>query len=202
MPVANLKNKTIPSFKRHVPDHGDSASIERLLGTNLSVEDLSHVDRDDPRTPTPHKGSDDVLAVPAPPKKKTKRRKFRDEAVQVTLLDHEKNMKQQQMKIKKMAQDNVKLESQVRTYEQRLREMRQDAVYRDLSGKDTDREGVCLPVREVYRSLRNLLRSAWFQFWLKLQIKLEEKHRQITEDDVSSLESSVRKDQTESPSGD
>ena len=106
----------------------------------------------------------------------------------MTLLDHEKTVKHQKIKLKKFAQENVKLENQVRTYEQRLREMRQDAVYRDLAGGSggndaTEDEGMCAPVRDAWRSFRRLFRTAWFRFWLKLQIRLEDKQRHLSRED-------------------
>jgi hypothetical protein len=192
MPKINVRKE----FRKHiVPDEsGDDSDLERLLRN--SEDDLcAAVDRKHSKFSSRHIGSADALpftslhgAGDSKASKKQVRHKQRDEAIQVTLLDHEKTMKQQKIKIKKLSQENIKLESQVRSYEQRLREMRQDAVYRDLTAGEADDEGMCAPVREAWRSFHNLFRTAWFRFWLKLQIQLEDKQRNLSKDDLTKLE--------------
>ncbi|OQV11632.1 hypothetical protein BV898_14054 [Hypsibius exemplaris] len=189
MPTVNVRKE----FRKHiVPDtSGDDSDLERLLRN--SADDLaSRLNRKTPKEPSRHVGSIEGF----PPfsnlhdggsgDRAAAGKKRRDEAVQAVNLDQEKMLKQQKIKIKKLSQDNVKLEGQVKNYEQRLREMRQDAVYRDLSGKDkADEEGMCAPVKEAWRSFRGLFRTVWFRFWLKLQIRLEDRQRHLSREDLT-----------------
>ncbi|XP_055356963.1 uncharacterized protein LOC129602043 [Paramacrobiotus metropolitanus] len=174
---------------------GRNDSLERLIAED-SQEDLqilqtksSHKKKQGaPRVSINHRGSSITLPTggPTPADRllgDPRRKRYRDESAQTGPNEQEKKLRQQQLKLKKLTQDNLRLETQVRGYEQRFRDMRHDAAYHDLTGGEHPDGGVCAPVKDAWRSFKNLFYTAWFQCWFKIQVKLEEKHRQLSKEE-------------------
>lgn len=174
----------------------EQTSLERLIAQD-SQEELEVINvQKKPRASVVHRGSTGTIptnytynstvntkeGVPAPV---LRSKRVRDEGVQVVMVDHERKIKQQQIRLKKITADNVKLETQVRGYEQRFRDIRNDVVYHDLKGDGETAGGFCAPVKEAWQSFKQLFHAAWFQCWFKIQVRLEEKHRQLSKTEAT-----------------